>query len=112
VSADLYIEYPPCHTCGRGKNEDRTNLNITYNLTPMLRAAGLPAWEDLANRPAPEVGQIIRDVCDLMTKDPAKWRAMNPPNGWGTYDECVAVRLSEFADECLEAKTATVTAWL
>ncbi len=43
MSADVWIVRDRCNACGRGGDTDES-LNITYNLTGMLTAAGFHGW--------------------------------------------------------------------
>ena len=88
MSADVWIVRDRCNACGRGGDTDES-LNITYNLTGMLTAAGFHGWQWCIGKTAREVGTHMLAVLDGMNTDPEKWRAMNPPNGWGDYDQCL-----------------------
>ena len=85
MSADVWIEIHPCRQCGRS-DETGEKLNVTYNLSAMLTAAGFMGWPKIVGRPAMFVGNHIIEVLDFMAEDPDKWRAMNPKNGLGSYD--------------------------
>ena len=111
MSADLWIKFPACETCGRGEDAD-TELNITYNLSRMLREAGFNGWDWCRDKPAPQVGTHMLDVLDRMTADPDHWRAMSPPNGWGDYDRCLQGRMRRFAEACVAAKAGVIEASL
>ena len=111
MSADLWIKLDACTTCGRG-SEQAAELNITYNLSSMLRAAGFHGWSWCTGKPAPEVGRHMLAVLDGMQTDPDRWRAMNPPNGWGDYDQCLQGRMRDFANACVRATTGVIGAWL
>jgi len=101
MSADVWIEREACATCGRG--EDRADdMNLTYNLTPMLRAAGMPPWRDFMGMRARAAGAIWQRVVDELRSDRERFEAMNPPNGWGSYEQAVEV-LTRFAAACLAA---------
>jgi|SRR5215471_1525771 len=63
--------------------------NITYNLGPMLRAAGFPAWDALQDAPASETGGMLRKVADTLRADPDHFRTFNPPSGWGDYEGAI-----------------------
>ena len=52
------------------------------------------------------------DVLDKMAADPDRWRAMNPPNGWGDYDRCLQGRMRRFAEACVAAKAGVIEASL
>ncbi|PFG17235.1 hypothetical protein ATK74_1798 [Propionicimonas paludicola] len=112
MSADVWIVCDPCPHCGRGSDR-YAELNITYNLSPMLKAAGFCGWGDLVGMKARDAGAHVLKVLDGMSTDPAHWRAMNPPNGWGDYDRCLQGRMREWAKQCLEAgPDDTIGGWL
>lgn len=112
MSADVWIERYACPHCGRGEYRD-TELNITYNLSRMLKAAGFCGWSDLLGMPAKEAGEHILSVLDYMAEEPEKWRAMNPSNGWGSYDSCLQDRMRAFAEECRQAgESDVIGGWL
>lgn len=96
MSADLWIECKTCGCDGCGKRD----VNITYNLTPMLTAAGFTGWQSLIGKPASEAGTYLIRLLDEMATDPDRWRAMNPASGWGDYDRTLQVRLREWAQHC------------
>lgn len=103
MSADAWIVNPPCSECGRDETLG-AEVNITYNLSPMLHEAGFCGWGNLAQAPTAEAaGQHLLAVLDGMQADPERWRAMDPENGWGSYDRCLQVRLRLFAEECVAA---------
>lgn len=101
MSADVWIVKEACPHCGRG--DEGADLNITYNLSRMLREAGFVGWGDLVGMPAVDAGKHILSVLDDMVEDPEKWRAMNPPNGWGDYDSCLQGRMRAWAEECVKS---------
>lgn len=112
MSADVWIEIHPCGHCGRS-DEMGEKLNVTYNLSAMLTAAGFMGWPKIVGRPAAFVGNHIIEVLDFMAENPDKWRAMNPENGWGSYDVCLQGRMRRWAQACLDAPTgATIGGWL
>jgi hypothetical protein len=86
---------------------DTTTFNLTYNLSPMLHAAGMPAWKDFIGMRAGDAGPIWQSVVDVLRADPDKYRAMNPPNGWGTYEGAVEV-IAALAAACSRYPNATV----
>ena len=101
MSADVWIVDPPCDKCGRGG--DGAELNITYNLSAMLREAGFVGWRNLIELSANDAGRHIIGILNGMAESPAKWRAMNPPNGWGDYDRCLQGRMRKWAEACVAA---------
>ena len=111
MSADISIVTPPCTTCGHAP--EGAEVNITYNLSKMLQKAGALPWRHLITLPAQVAGRHLLGVLDGMADNPAKWRAMNPANGWGTYDDCLQVRLRKFAEECVKSPDgSTLSGWL
>lgn len=90
---------------------DSTTFNLTYNLSPMLWAAGMPTWSEFIGMKAADAGPIWRAVADELRRDPDKYRQFNPPNGWGTYEGAVEV-ISALAAACERHPTATVGGWL
>lgn len=122
MSADVWIETPTevptvCRTCGHEPEDNGQGrgaaLNVTYNLSRMLAAGGFCGWQAIIGQPAREVGEHILTVLDAMRVDDDKWRAMNPSNGWGDYDDCLQGRMRAWAQECVEAGPGDVIGgWL
>lgn len=75
------------------------NHNCTYNLGPMLRAAGFPQWAALLGAPASEVGGVLTSVADELRRAPDRYRQYNPANGWGSYEGALEF-LNNFAGDC------------
>jgi hypothetical protein len=72
--------------------------NYTSNVSGMTHAAidasNHPAagsgihWLDHLNQSSgPDGAALIKAIVDQFAKDPERYRAMNPPNGWGDYDQ-------------------------
>lgn len=70
---------------------DSTTFNLTYNLSPMLWAAGMPLWQELIGMRAKDAGKIWREVHRTLDADPIRFSKLNPANGWGTYEQAVRV---------------------
>ena len=82
-----------------------TQLNITYNLTPMLREAGYPGHREIIGQ---EAGSLVEMFGMLTSKleDPSLDR-LNPSNGWG--DRLGAVGWARaFAEVCASHPKARV----
>lgn len=67
--------------------------NYTYNTTPMVRAAAAAAGIDfdgfqhsLHGMTGSEGGVVLTALIREMEANPARYEAMNPPNGWGSYE--------------------------
>ena len=73
--------------------------NITHNVTPMWKLAGcyeaLYRWD---GRQAREALPVLESARERMLADHLDFRAMNPPNGWGTYDGAL-----RFLQDCIYA---------
>jgi hypothetical protein len=108
VSADYWLVID---TGGKEPAMLTDGIQVTYNLGLMLRAAGFPDWEALRGAPASEVGGMLRSVADRLRADPERFKAMNPPNGWGSYEVAIGF-LDRFAGACAEHPRAFVEAWL
>lgn len=80
--------------------------NYTSNCAPMWRAAGADL-ADMDGKPARRCGGIIGLAVRIMQNDPARFKAMNPANGWGDYDSCIRF-LETVAAACEENPEATV----
>lgn len=62
--------------------------NYTYNCANMFRVASEvdKSLSDLHNMSCVEAEPIISKAVENMQKDPVKYKAMNPENGWGSYE--------------------------
>lgn len=80
----------------------------TYNLHDMFALAlGMPI-RSLAERQASDAAPIILAGIMAMRKSPAKFKKLNPPNGWGNYDD--ALKSLEWLHEmCVEHPKSTVS---
>lgn len=88
--------------------------NITHNLGAMAKAAGLYTYlwrpEELAI--ATKAGDLIvplREGLERLRADPEKYKALNPPNGWGNYDDLVEF-VAQYLKACETNPDATVKA--
>lgn len=59
------------------------DVNYTYNRGPMLPAAVGVHLSDMDGWEASRVAELLGRAIEDMTVNPAKYEAMNPPNGWG-----------------------------
>lgn len=69
--------------------------NYTSNCGPMWREAGADLAE-FHGKPAGECAPILQAAIATLKADPARFEAMNPDNGWGSYRSLV-VRLGDLA---------------
>jgi hypothetical protein len=83
--------------------------NYTSNCGSMWRAAGA----DLAEFHDKLAGDCLPNLTAAIAKmraEPDTFRAMNPPNGWGSYDTLLP-RLDELAGAFAEHPRAIVQVW-
>lgn len=83
--------------------------NCTSNLALMWRAAGA----DLASfegRTAGECAPILRTAVERLLAEPDRFRTMNPPSGWGTYEGLVT-SLEELLADYGRHPRAVVEVW-
>lgn len=109
MSADVWLEIDT--GAGEPTHLDGTDVNLTHNLTPMLRAAGFPGWRAFEGAPASESAGVFAKVAAGLRANPERFRAMNPPNGWGTYEGALEV-MERLRDLCARHPKATIGAWL
>jgi hypothetical protein len=84
--------------------------NYTHNTSCMIYAvltdAGIELaekeawWQRLSGMPGPMGAQFLTVIIDGLEGQPERFRAMNPPNGWGSYDGLLAT-LIEMRDAAL-----------
>lgn len=101
------------------RGHDEGEWNYTHNCNAMIEDAlgvelvgatikpfwsnpksglGVGSWWDVLNgKSGLEGGELLSHIIDALDRDPAKYRAMNPPNGWGDYDSLLKV-LQEMRD--------------
>ncbi len=86
MSLDLWLASPICDTCQHQESTD--SFNCTYNVNPMwyeiypnqnhmVDVDGLTGKESLP---------LLECALDMLNRTPEKFIAMNPSNGWGSYD--------------------------
>jgi hypothetical protein len=62
--------------------------NHTSNTSGMWRAAGVDIAE-LAGVKGEQVAVAVNAAIEEMERNPDTYKAMNPPNGWGSYETCL-----------------------
>jgi len=85
VSYDISIEAPP----DKGFHSQLWETNVTYNLAPMLKAAGL-RFDDLDGMTGREAQPHVASALHWLLDHPAEARTLAPENGWGTFDGLLA----------------------
>lgn len=99
MSYDVHLDVPctpaPCYcrcheTPEKPGTESVFRTNYTSNCSQMWDTAGCRlrdwAYDKAAGRTAKTLIEPLRTAIAAMEADPAKYRAMNPANGWGSYN--------------------------
>ena len=67
--------------------------NITHNLNKMATEAGIYKYlwrpDEINITTAAQLIEPLTDGLALLESDPARFKKLNPPNGWGDYDGLV-----------------------
>jgi len=102
LDVDLRIQTGPdmSHTVYSG--------NYTHNVSPMWHRAGcLDVLYESRGAAVPDVLPVLEAALIAMRSEPDAYRAMNPPNGWGSYDGAIAW-LDRLVSECRVNPRCTV----
>lgn len=106
MSLDLYLETKPCETCGHSE-ENFFQANYTYNVSPMWYVIypddnGMVQIDGMTGQ---ESIEKLEHAILQMSSDPAKFQALNPENGWGSFNRFFyfLMKLLEAAREHPEA---------
>lgn len=103
MSLDVSLKGPKytttctCTDCGNSHTRVTADVyfeqNITHNLGAMAKAAELYTvlWhpESCGIRTASQLVEHLRPGLEILLASPEKFRTLNPPNGWGTYEALV-----------------------
>jgi len=93
----LTVEPIPCVCLGCGNEHTREvrpqpySANITHNLEPMARAAGIYAalWRGEDVETAADLAIVLHEGLTILRADPERFKRYDAPNGWGTYRDFV-----------------------
>jgi hypothetical protein len=89
MSYDVYLDGDfDCPTCGQRTEDAPARWNYTTNCAPMWRKAGAEL-RDFSGKKASDCAPILAAALHVMRRSPDEFRAMNPDNGWGSYDTLV-----------------------
>jgi hypothetical protein len=82
---------------------DECEANYTYNVSPMFydALACRDGIRGLDGAKGKDAYPLLAEAIAKMEADPAKYRAMNPKNGWGDYDGALKL-LRELKTWCAE----------
>ena len=112
MSLDVYLEFE----VDAGGPEPRVfcvyEANYTHNCGAMAREAGVYkyVWRPEECEGVQCAGDIIEPLCkgiELMETDPDRFIALNPQNGWGSYDTFVPW-LQKYLEACIENPKAKI----
>lgn len=87
----FHAERPICHTCERGGEDLHDPENMTSNVSGMWTVALGEPMRDLSGRRLGDIAMRLRMAIGDMKGDPARFRALNPPNGWGSYESALEI---------------------
>jgi hypothetical protein len=106
-------EIKACTECGHELDKPRREeseigwWNYTHNTAPMiydaLTAAGITLaddeswWKHLSGMSGTDGREYLAAIITQLEADPARYRPMSPPNGWGDYSGLLKV-LREMRD--------------
>lgn len=83
--------------------------NCTSNLARMWREAGADLAE-FHGKLASECIPLLKLAIDVLRADPERFEAMNPENGWGSYEDLIPA-LGRLLALFESAPVATVHVW-
>jgi len=90
------------------------SANITHNLGQMAQEAGVykALWrpEEIEVSQAKQLVPILEEGLHLLRAEPARFKQLNPENGWGTYDGLVEF-VDGYLSACREHPEATIRTW-
>jgi hypothetical protein len=93
-----------------GIHFENAEWNYTHNCNDMMREAGYDWVYRLDGQKVVETLPKFRAMLTELEAHPKKYRAMNPPNGWGDYDRLckklheIMVRASEIVESVPDAQ--------
>lgn len=86
---------------------------LTHNLVPMAAEAGLykVLWrpDELGIIKASQLIEPLRAGLKLLRSDPERFKALNPSNGWGNYENLVEF-VAQYLEACKKNRDADVYA--
>jgi len=90
------------------------NGNVTHNLQNMAEAAGIlmELWhpEEIGITLARQLIEPLTAAVARLKAEPDKFRALNPPNGWGSYAGLLEF-MEQYLQACSENPEAEVSVW-
>jgi hypothetical protein len=112
MSWSAHLGYPGNEYSATVVSEGYTH-NTSVMIYAVLTEAGVPDepswWKRLDLLNGAEGSAYLTLILNGLLADPERFRAMNPPNGWGNYDDLVAT-LSRMRDASVEHPAAAWSA--
>lgn len=87
MSWDWTVQANECAACNRG--DFVADRNVTYNLSAIFIEALGCSVRDLDGEEMRTVAARAREGLARMRSDPARFRALEPLNRWGTYESAL-----------------------
>ncbi|WP_240416463.1 hypothetical protein [Paenibacillus periandrae] len=81
--------------------------NYTYNVSKMYVEAMGQSLSAFNGVNAGESTLLLRQCVEEMISNPEKYKAMNPPNGWGNYEGALAY-VQKLLHECEKNPNSTI----
>ncbi len=102
MSLDVYLEV---------EGQTIYEANITHNLNRMAEAAGCyrELWrpDEIGIETASQLIDPLKAGLMALVSDPVRFEALNPENGWGSYDGLVQF-VTAYLKACIQHPGATV----
>ena len=109
MSADYWLEVD---TGGSEPVTVSETFSVTYNLGPMLRAAGFPSWKELVGVPVSDAAVLLAGVGETLRSERERLATeYAPANGWGSWQWAVDF-VETFRSACSDNPKAIVGGWL
>ena len=92
---------------------ENASWNYTHNCNDMMRDAGYNWVYSLGGQKVIDTIPKFQEMLQNLKHDPEKFRAMNPSNGWGSYDSLVNLWETDILPRAIEIseKIPDVTWW-
>jgi hypothetical protein len=88
------------------------SANVTHNLNEMAAGAGIyeHLWrpDEIGISKAAQLIEPLKDGLALLQSEPDRFKAFNPPNGWGSYDGFVHW-VARYLEACCQFPDAEVS---
>lgn len=111
--ADRYPDREPVVVSARASREV-FSANITHNLAKMASEAGIykHLWrpDEIEIERSDQLIEPLRAGLELLQKEPERFKAFNPENGWGDYEGLVRF-VEDYLAACQEWPDAKVSIW-